>query len=414
MQNEEDIQKKFETLPQVIKEAITSVDFAEKLQSIGRNSNLHLDQLDLLFEEVGYVMLGETRPQDFNQKIADRLGLRIGQVGPLVKEVDEQIFRPIRTSLFSLHDEKQKEGILPVSRSSSYREPLEETFAPPTISTGLTPSPLSSAFPIKKEELGLPTSFGAPLNAFSVIPPQINKGSTPANLAPQTLGEGLVITPAASPDSNEDNSKDGLVEPIVDDEIDADGLEVPHRKIETTNPHKYLAERAHLLESLTFKGTSSVSKKSLAEEAFLVAKQKTENLPLPPKIETPSQVRPKEIAPHSIPALKAPTIEESLKILEKIGGTPINLPSTTIEPKEIALPKEPFLHRVSENIALSAPVPVFQKVEVSTPPPVIIAKDKLTSVVQAPRATVSVTVPLTPIVVAHASGAQVDPYREQI
>lgn len=99
-----DLQKKFDSLPEDLKEAITSVDFSETLQTIGKNSDLHLDQLDQLFEEVGLVMLGITHPNQFGPKVAKLFNLSESGKNLLVKAVDEKIFQPIHTSLMKLHE----------------------------------------------------------------------------------------------------------------------------------------------------------------------------------------------------------------------------------------------------------------------------------------------------------------------
>lgn len=110
MQEETDLQKKFESLPSDLKDALTSVDLSEKLQRIGKDQGLHLDQVDALMEEIGFVMLGETKPDEFGSKVSSRLGLPPEKVGPLVKSVDEEIFKPIRFSLMELHQKSAVRG----------------------------------------------------------------------------------------------------------------------------------------------------------------------------------------------------------------------------------------------------------------------------------------------------------------
>jgi hypothetical protein len=103
MQNgQTDLQSKFDSLPEAIKDAITSVDFSEHLQTIGRNNGLHIDELDALLEEVGFVMLGETPSKDFPEKLGKRLNMTREKLEPLIKSVDNEIFQPIRTALMEV------------------------------------------------------------------------------------------------------------------------------------------------------------------------------------------------------------------------------------------------------------------------------------------------------------------------
>ncbi|MDO8492882.1 MAG: hypothetical protein Q7S34_04540 [bacterium] len=118
MQPENDLQKKFETLPEALKDALTSVDLSQKLQLIGKSQGLHLDQVDALMEEIGFVMLGETKPDEFGSKVASRLNLPYEKISPLVKSVDEEIFKPIRSSLVALHQKSATSGS-PIGQTNS-------------------------------------------------------------------------------------------------------------------------------------------------------------------------------------------------------------------------------------------------------------------------------------------------------
>lgn len=103
MQNDQtDLQSKFDSLPEAIKEAITSVDFSNHLQTIGRNNGLHIDELDALLEEVGFVMLGETHSKDFPEKLGKRLNITQEKLTPLIKSIDDEIFQPIRSALMEV------------------------------------------------------------------------------------------------------------------------------------------------------------------------------------------------------------------------------------------------------------------------------------------------------------------------
>ena len=128
MQNDDtDLQKKFDSLPEDLKAAITSVDFAESLQSIGKNNGLQLDQLDQLFEEVGFVMLGIIHPNDFGKKIMQLFHLDEAKKNSLVLEVDEKIFKPIRASLVAIYEKPSE------SKSNLVEKPADQASLSPNI-----------------------------------------------------------------------------------------------------------------------------------------------------------------------------------------------------------------------------------------------------------------------------------------
>jgi hypothetical protein len=375
-----EIQKKFEKLPAVIREAITSIDFAEKLQNIGKANNLHLDELDALFEEVGFVMLGETRTQDFAGKISQRLGLRIDQISPLVKSVDEEIFRPIRTALISLHDTEQPRRVtdipIPAPRPSSFSQVTfdakEAILAPSIPSTPETPN------------------------------------------SPQALGDGVVVTPETNALGEEPPTRESLLKDI---ETTASPESTPHRQLEPQDPHAYLLGKAELLKKITGNnmgsgdvGVTSPKKKSLAEEAILVAKQKVDPNAISMKsiiAEAPKPTIPLKSAEVAPPAFvpstpKQAPLTPTATPQNEVRPEPTFTPPTITPHSEAMEPKSvPFV-----NLTASSPLPLHE----------VSGENKLSAVVQVPRVMSKVEAPLSAnsTVTSTPLTAKVDPYREQI
>ncbi len=84
----EEIQEKFDNLPSDVRAAMTSVDFANSLQEIGKQNNLLLDSLDKLFEIVGYVMLGLLKSSEFSPTIKRELDLDDIKSRAITEQVD--------------------------------------------------------------------------------------------------------------------------------------------------------------------------------------------------------------------------------------------------------------------------------------------------------------------------------------
>lgn len=93
----------YDSLPENIKEVLSSPEAMDALEGLGKKFNIHLDQLDDLFEEVGFILLGISRPVDFVDNLQKRLGLPREQINAIAREVNEKIFEPIRESLKEIH-----------------------------------------------------------------------------------------------------------------------------------------------------------------------------------------------------------------------------------------------------------------------------------------------------------------------
>lgn len=99
-------------LPQDLQQIILSTDTAEAIQNIGQKYNLHIDQMGGLDDEVGAVMVGETKPDEFVDKIKNRLQVDQPAAEAISREVNEQIFLPIRESLRKLHEQPESKEVI--------------------------------------------------------------------------------------------------------------------------------------------------------------------------------------------------------------------------------------------------------------------------------------------------------------
>ena len=99
----EQLEEKFKSLPANVRETLTSVDVEERLRTIGRAHQLHLDILGELADETGLVMLGLTHPRSYVGNLMKRLGISNNEAVSLARDVNEQIFSPIREALKRIH-----------------------------------------------------------------------------------------------------------------------------------------------------------------------------------------------------------------------------------------------------------------------------------------------------------------------
>ena len=99
----EQLEEKFNSLPENVRKTLTSVDVEERLLSIGRAHKLHLDIIGELADETGLVMLGLTHPRNYVVHLSERLGIPNDEAVALARDVNEQIFSPIREALKRVH-----------------------------------------------------------------------------------------------------------------------------------------------------------------------------------------------------------------------------------------------------------------------------------------------------------------------
>ncbi len=128
--NNKQIEEKFRSLPETLQNLIVSVRTAEIIREIGQSHKLHIDQIGKLADEIGFVMMGLTRPNDFMYNIGKKLSLSPDLAKEITKEVDEKIFRQIREELQKMRGfdggvNQEKKEVASVE-SAPPKEELEE------------------------------------------------------------------------------------------------------------------------------------------------------------------------------------------------------------------------------------------------------------------------------------------------
>jgi len=118
-----ELYEKFENLPDEIQEAFLSIDTYNTIKKLADKYTLHVDQSGLLSEEIGLVMLGVTRPENFLSTIQQKLNISLETAGEIVKDINTDIFFPIRSSLEELNEGGE-------ARYRTERAPLVENFSP--------------------------------------------------------------------------------------------------------------------------------------------------------------------------------------------------------------------------------------------------------------------------------------------
>jgi hypothetical protein len=99
----QEILNQIDKLPKELQEAYFSVDIDNVIFKIGETNSLHVDQIGLLANQVGLVIVGLTKPQDFLGNLVSELGISRDEAGKITQDINEQVFLPIRDSLKKIH-----------------------------------------------------------------------------------------------------------------------------------------------------------------------------------------------------------------------------------------------------------------------------------------------------------------------
>src|SRR5438105_1495225 len=95
----EEIQKKFESLPEDIKWAIMAANVDDNIIDIGKAENLNVEQMGQLSLETHMVMLGFTHPDKFEASVRESMQLPDEKTRRIADVINEKILKEIRTKM---------------------------------------------------------------------------------------------------------------------------------------------------------------------------------------------------------------------------------------------------------------------------------------------------------------------------
>lgn len=93
------IQERFVRLPKVVQDAITSADIEAHLRELSTSHKLHLDQWQLLENEVMLTLLGFEQPENLASNIQKEVGISAEDAQSLAQDISTVVFEPIRQKL---------------------------------------------------------------------------------------------------------------------------------------------------------------------------------------------------------------------------------------------------------------------------------------------------------------------------
>ncbi|HEY4526407.1 MAG TPA: hypothetical protein VJK53_00950 [Candidatus Paceibacterota bacterium] len=179
IQENESIKERFKRLPKVVQDAIMSADVEKHLRELATNQKLHLDQWELLENQVMYTLLGIADSADLEKNIRENVGVPENIARELAAAISRIVFEPIRQELERNleHPEAKKEGVSNVE--ATRREVLGKAPIPIETATPEPPGPIpavgtsSSATPTEKKAERGPASGayipGEPSSARKIV-----------------------------------------------------------------------------------------------------------------------------------------------------------------------------------------------------------------------------------------------------
>ncbi|MCE9629044.1 MAG: hypothetical protein K8Q91_03565 [Candidatus Vogelbacteria bacterium] len=138
--------EKFERLPEDVRGAIFAVETTDVIANIQKKFKLHVDQTGKLAEEVGLVMLGFSKPNEFVGKITKNLQVTQITAVEITKDINDKIFNPIKESLKQIHnlENSGNEPLIktrPTDSDTIFDSKLKGLFSASTTSTNKVADP---------------------------------------------------------------------------------------------------------------------------------------------------------------------------------------------------------------------------------------------------------------------------------
>jgi len=121
------IEKAKAELTDETKAAIESVDWKQEILNLKTKFGFSLEQLSNLELEMELMFCGLTTPDEFQKEIQNRLQMPEGKTVEVINEINEKVFKKIRTSFMkSLGNRKEESEDTPIRITTNNTEPVIE------------------------------------------------------------------------------------------------------------------------------------------------------------------------------------------------------------------------------------------------------------------------------------------------
>lgn len=104
----EEIQKKYNSMPPELKNALFDKDFSRKIFNIGTQFKVSEEEIKKILKIIGFVFLGFLQEEDTKKEILEILTIEKGEKYNLIKKLNSEVFLKYRKILFSPVAEKKQ------------------------------------------------------------------------------------------------------------------------------------------------------------------------------------------------------------------------------------------------------------------------------------------------------------------
>ena len=104
----QEMNSRFALLPEQLQNVITGQDYQQKLFGIAKAHKMTYDELSTIELETTMVLLGMTRPEEYRDELQLELKKNDDEMDALVKDVNEQVFGPLRSALERIYSTKKE------------------------------------------------------------------------------------------------------------------------------------------------------------------------------------------------------------------------------------------------------------------------------------------------------------------
>jgi len=151
------LKARFKELPKVVQDAITSADVAKRLRELADTNKLHIDQWQMLENEVLMTLFGVIPVDELQANIKKEVGVPDELAAALAADISHIVFEPIRAELErELADSEQRtenreqtfgEGEQKIESSEQRPTPVVPATPPPPAPTGTAVrAPISESY----------------------------------------------------------------------------------------------------------------------------------------------------------------------------------------------------------------------------------------------------------------------------
>lgn len=196
----EEVSKKFESLPPEIKNLLYSFEMTSVIAKVGENNGLHIDQMDVLNTEAGYVMMGLTDTSDFLSILMEDLRVDEAKAKALISDLETNLFSKIRQGM-------QQPSVVASAAAASATTTAKEPVVTSTPSNAGLPSSASTL---------TPTVDMHPADMLLTQKTVVSVAQTaPKPQIPETMSAPKPLVSKAEPPKPQDYKADPYREPTV-------------------------------------------------------------------------------------------------------------------------------------------------------------------------------------------------------